>query len=131
MASSNQGTASVFAGQGLGLDGEGTPSLASRPRCHNLVMSSTESAPRVRLASDTTAVVEALQIERWRAMSSVEIAALVSGAYRAMRTMAMAGLRERFPHAGDDEMLARFAALTLGEDTARRVYPQWFDGDRA
>jgi hypothetical protein len=88
-------------------------------------MTSGEPASRAVLATDTTPDIEDLQVEQWRRMSSVEIAALVAGAYRAARAMAMAGLRERFPGAGDDELLARFAALTLGDELARRVYPEW------
>jgi hypothetical protein len=86
--------------------------------------------PRTALATDTASDIEDLQVEHWRRLSGVEIAALVTGAYRAARAMAMAGLRERFPDAGDEELVARFAALTLGDETARRVYPEWLGRGR-
>ena len=34
----------------------------------------------------------------------------------------MAGLRRRYPQAGEDELRRRFAALVLDRDTVMRVY---------
>ncbi|MBM3778186.1 MAG: hypothetical protein FJW23_08095 [Acidimicrobiia bacterium] len=79
---------------------------------------------RARLSRDTDAETEARQIETWRGLSSVEISALVAGASRAARTVALAGLRARHPLASDRELVARLAAITLGRDLARRVYPE-------
>ena len=92
----------------------------------NLPMASGEKATRAVLSADTDAATEERQVARWREMSSVEVASLVAGACRAARAMAMAGLRERFPEASEPELIARYAALTLGDDLARRVYPEWF-----
>lgn len=93
-------------------------------------MPSGDGTRRAVLSADTDAATEDRQVARWREMSSVEIASLVAGACRAARTMAMAGLRERFPDASEPELIARYAALTLGDDLARRVYPEWFDPAR-
>jgi hypothetical protein len=73
---------------------------------------------------DTTHAVETRQIEIWRSLSTVQVAQLVSGASRAVRILALAGLRARFPAASEDELTARLAAVTLGQAIAQRVYPQ-------
>jgi hypothetical protein len=39
-----------------------------------------------------------------------------------VRRFAEAGLRERYPNAGDHEILLRFARMTLGRDLFRRAY---------
>ena len=41
--------------------------------------------------------------------------------------MALAGLRQRHPSAGESEIVARFALLTLGPSLACRVYPHLID----
>ena len=56
-------------------------------------------------------------------MSSVELAGLIAGASRSARTLAMAGLRSRYPDASDTELTERWAVLTLGVELARAVYP--------
>ena len=76
------------------------------------------------LSRDTDAVAERRQIEIWRRLSTIEIAQLVGGATRAARTLALAGLRARYPHASARELTIRLAAITLGPVLARRVYPE-------
>ncbi len=76
-----------------------------------------------RLAADTDAVVERLQVEAWRAMSPAQKAATVSGLTAAAFEMARAGVRQRFPHASAREQFLRLAMLTLGAELAARVYP--------
>jgi len=80
--------------------------------------------PVVASVRDTTVGVEAQQIEIWRSLSTVQVAQVVSGASRAVRTLALAGLRTRFPAAAEPELTARLAAITLGPALARQVYPQ-------
>jgi hypothetical protein len=80
--------------------------------------------PSAVLSDDTTADAERHQVGIWRSLSSVERARLIAGASRAARTLAFAGLRERYPQASDDELVARFAVMTLGASLARRVYPK-------
>jgi hypothetical protein len=82
------------------------------------------------LSNDTSFEAETEQVRIWRSLSSVQIAELVGGAYRAARAMAMAGLRDRHPHLTDEELVPRFALLTLGSDLARRVYPGIDTADR-
>ena len=79
---------------------------------------------RAVLTEDTTREIEQRQIEMWRAMSTVEKMALVNGASRAVRVLALAGLRERYPAAGERELVARLARLTLGEAEAAKAYPE-------
>ena len=79
------------------------------------------------LSSDTTGQAERLQVIAWRSMTSVQRAQLVAGAARAVRTMALAGLRQRHPGASESEIVARLALLTLGPALAHGVYPQLID----
>lgn len=87
-------------------------------------MDSTGTPRGAVLSRDTDAEAEARQIEAWRRMSSIQIAELITGASRAARALALAGLRARHPAASERELLIRLAALTLGRDLARRVYPE-------
>jgi hypothetical protein len=82
------------------------------------------TSERAVLSGDTSRSAEQLQVEIWRALTSVQIAGLIAGASSAARTLAIAGLRERYPAASDRELLIRYAALTLGPVLARRVYPE-------
>lgn len=76
------------------------------------------------LSRDTNAAAERRQIETWRRLSTIEIGQLVAGATRAARTLALAGLRARYPQASARELTIRLAAITLGPALARRVYPE-------
>ena len=75
------------------------------------------------LSADTSAEIEARQVERWRQMSGAEKAAIVSGLTQAVYELARAGIRHRFPHAPEDEVHLRLAVVTLGPALARQVYP--------
>jgi hypothetical protein len=75
------------------------------------------------LSRDTSRAIEARQVERWRALSSAERAALIAGASQMVRDLAFAGLRARHPKAGERELLLRYAILTLGPSTAAQIYP--------
>jgi hypothetical protein len=86
-------------------------------------MSVPASNHRAILTHDTTREAEALQVQAWRGMSSVELASLIAGASRSARTLAMAGLRWRYPDASETELTERWAVLTLGVELARAVYP--------
>jgi len=76
-----------------------------------------------RLADDTPAEVERLQVAAWRAMSPAQKAAIVSGLTATAFEMARAGIRHRFPDASTREQFLRLAILTLGSELAARVYP--------
>ena len=78
---------------------------------------------RQPLARDTAVEVERQQIERWRAMSSADKAALISGLTNATFVLARAGLRHRYPGASARELFLRLAVVTLGRDLAERAFP--------
>jgi hypothetical protein len=79
---------------------------------------------RPPLASDTSPEIERLQIERWRAMSAADKAALVSGLTAASYKLALAGVRRRHPDASPREHFLRLAVISLGRDLARKAYPE-------
>jgi hypothetical protein len=81
------------------------------------------SGSRAMLARDTTPDIEQRQIDRWREMSPVEKAALVSAAAQTTRQLAVAGICQRYPDASERERFLRLAMLTLGPDLALAVYP--------
>jgi hypothetical protein len=85
-------------------------------------MTGPASNERAILTRDTSREAEALQVQLWRAMSSVELAGLIAGASRSARTLALAGLRSRYPAASETELIQRLAILTLGVELARKVY---------
>lgn len=85
-------------------------------------MSVPASNERAILTRDTSREAEALQVQAWRSMSSVELASLIAGASRSARTLAMEGLRSRYPGASERELTERWAVLTLGLALARAVY---------
>lgn len=77
-----------------------------------------------RLSLDTPDDVERRQIDGWRAMSSAEKAAMVTGLTRAAYQMGLAGVRHRHPGASAREQFLRLAVITLGPDLAARAYPE-------
>ncbi len=82
------------------------------------------SGPRMAvLSADTTADIEQRQVDAWRRLSSVERLRLVSDTTRAVMALALAGIRRRHPQASDRECFLRLAAIRLGVDTTRQVYP--------
>lgn len=76
------------------------------------------------LTADTSREIERRQIERWRAMTPAEKAAIVTGLTQATFEMARAGVRHRYPDASPREVYLRLAIVTLGSDLAARVYPE-------
>ena len=79
---------------------------------------------RAVLTNDTSRSAEQSQVEIWRTLTTVQTAGLITGASNAVRTLAIAGLRQRYPTASDRELTVRYAALTLGLPLAKRVYPE-------
>jgi hypothetical protein len=76
-----------------------------------------------KLARDTDAAVEQRQIEAWRAMTPGQKLQLALQMSATVRELAMAGVRQRFPHASEREQFLRLAQLTLGDELARKAYP--------
>ena len=63
------------------------------------------------LSLDTSPEMERLQIDLWRRMSPLEKARAVDGLSLATQALALAGIRQRHPHASERECLLRLAML--------------------
>ena len=74
------------------------------------------------LSSDTHPDIERLQIERLRQMPSWRKMELVGDMNEAVRTLALAGLRQRHPNEPPAQRRRRLADLMLGPELAARVY---------
>jgi hypothetical protein len=85
---------------------------------------------RTPLALDTDADIEARQIEAWRRMTPAEKLTLVMQMNAAVRELAMAGVRQRYPDASPREQFLRLAQVTLGDELARAAYPELNDLDQ-
>ncbi len=66
--------------------------------------------------------MEALQIQLWRQASSTRKMDMVAQLNATVKTLALAGLRSRFPKANEVELRHRLAGLLLGEELACKVY---------
>jgi hypothetical protein len=76
---------------------------------------------------DTTADMAARQFDLYRQMTAAEKARRVSDLTRGSCVLALAGLRRRYPNAGEPELLLRLTALRLGAEIVTRAYG-WPDG---
>jgi hypothetical protein len=74
------------------------------------------------LSSDTHPKMEALQIQFWREASPTRKMHVLAQLNASARTLALAGLRSRYPQASENELRRRLADLLLGEELARRAY---------
>ena len=72
--------------------------------------------------SDTTPDADAVRLGRYASMSPAEKAARVVELTRAACTLALAGLRARYPAADERELLLRLAVLRLGAEKVSRAY---------
>ena len=71
---------------------------------------------------DTHPEVERLQIERLRQMPAWRKMALMAEMGRSVRTLALAGLRQRYPGDTPAQRRRRLADLLLGPELAAQVY---------
>ena len=74
------------------------------------------------LSPDTSPEIERLQIERLRQMPSWRKVELVGDMNETVRTLALAGLRQRHPNEPPAQRRRRLADLMLGPELAARVY---------
>ena len=74
------------------------------------------------LSSDTHPKMEALQIQLWRQASPTRKMHMLAQLNESARTLALMGLRSRYPLANETELRRRLADLLLGEELARKVY---------
>ncbi len=72
---------------------------------------------------DTSLDAERMQIELWRRMSPFRKARAVAELSQSVRKLSLAGIRQRYPEASEDECRFRFAVQTLGRSVACRIYP--------
>lgn len=74
------------------------------------------------LSPDTHPEIERLQIERLRQMPPWRKMTLMAEMNQTVRTLALAGLRQRHPDDTPAQRRRRLADLLLGPDLATRVY---------
>lgn len=74
------------------------------------------------LSSDTHPKMEALQIQLWRQATPQHKMEMLAQLNASAKTLALAGLRSRYPQAGESELRRRLAGLLLGEELACKVY---------
>ena len=74
------------------------------------------------LSADTSPDIENMRIERLRQMHLWRKMALMAEMSQTVRTLAMAGLRQRHPDDTPAQRRRRLADLLLGPELAARVY---------
>jgi hypothetical protein len=74
------------------------------------------------LSADTSPEIEEFQIQRLRQMPSWRKMALMGDMSRTVQTLALAGLRQRYPDDTPGQRRRRLADLLLGPELAARVY---------
>ena len=74
------------------------------------------------LSSDTHPKMEALQIQLWRHASPTRKMQMLAQLNSSARTLALTGLRSRYPQASEAELRRRLAGLLLGEELAGKLY---------
>jgi hypothetical protein len=79
---------------------------------------------RPLLAPDTTGDIEQRQIEAWRAMTPGQKLQLALQMTATVRQLALAGIRQRYPSASPREEFLRLARVILGDELARKAYPE-------
>jgi hypothetical protein len=80
--------------------------------------------PTTPLAADTSAEIEAQQVEGWRQMTATQKAAIVTGLTQAVLDLALEGVRHRYPDASPREQFLRRAIVIHGRNLAARAYPE-------
>ncbi|MBN1486415.1 MAG: hypothetical protein JW981_02160 [Anaerolineae bacterium] len=74
------------------------------------------------LSLDTAPEIEAIQVAHLRKMPIHRKLALVNQMYQSVHTLALAGLKQRYPDETFVQHQRRLADLVLGEDLASQVY---------
>jgi hypothetical protein len=74
------------------------------------------------LSSDTHPKMEPLQIRLWRQASPTRKMHILAQLNAGARILALAGLRQQYPQAGEAELRRRLAGLILGYEMSRKVY---------
>ncbi len=79
------------------------------------------------LSSDTDPKMEALQIRLLREAPAWRKMEMLAQLNSSARLLALSGLRQRHPLAGEGELRRRLAGLLLGEELACKVYGELKD----
>lgn len=66
--------------------------------------------------------MEVLQVQMIRATPSWRKMEMLTGLQTAARNLALEGLRQRFPTAGEEELRRRLADLLLGQELACKLF---------
>jgi hypothetical protein len=66
--------------------------------------------------------MEALQIQLWRQASPTRKMQALAQLNNSAKTLALMGLRLRYPQASEGELRRRLAGLLLGEELACKIY---------
>ena len=74
------------------------------------------------LSRDTSEETERVLLEALRQKSPAERLELAADSTECLRQLVLGSIRRRYPQAGQDEVLRRFAARWLGREWAIRVY---------
>ncbi len=74
------------------------------------------------LFSDTDPKMEALQIQLLRRMPSWKKIAILEGLNEMVKTLAVSGIKQRYPHATPQQIHRMLAELMLGAELACKVY---------
>jgi hypothetical protein len=82
------------------------------------------------LFSDTHPKMEALQIQLWRQASPTRKMYMLAQLNASAQTLALVGLRSRYPQASETELRRRLADLLLGEELASKAYGGLQDAKR-
>jgi hypothetical protein len=82
----------------------------------------TDGGKMSTLWSDTHPDIERLQVERLRQMPTWRKMALMAERTESLRTLALAGLRHRYPTDTPAHRCRRLADLLLGPELAARAY---------
>lgn len=74
------------------------------------------------MLTDTHPDAEQVQIEILRSMPAWQKFKLINDMIVTSRKLVQAGLRDRFPEAGEEELRRRLATVLLGPELAAKVY---------
>ena len=72
--------------------------------------------------ADTSEAADEFQFQLLRAMTPQQRGEIFTGLCLAVQELAMAGLREQYPNATEDELRLRLAVRRLGKDVVQRVW---------
>jgi hypothetical protein len=74
------------------------------------------------LSSDTSSTAESVQFDLMRRAPAWRKLHAVGQLNATLRTLALSGLRQRYPEASEGELRRRLADLMLGQELALRAY---------